>query len=678
MNTSSEKPGAVTGIETILIVDDCDDDRLLLRYYLESFHCRIIEASDGAEGLAAALRERPDLIISDANMPEMDGFQFLRAVRRSPEIRDVPFVFYSAVYTGDRDAELALSLGALAFIAKPKDPEEFHTELDQIVRKLEKEKGAPCPTLLENDEAYLRSYSRVVAAKLVDKVRKLRASESKFRKFFDTMRDVIIVVDGQRTIQDANEPALQHTFGYRLDEVIGKSARMLFPDEDTFRRLGEFYPPVPETRGTVLLETVYLRKNGERFHAEVSGNRLKDDTGTDIGYISVVRDITERKKLEEQLRHVQKMEALGTFAGGIAHDFNNIITAIIGFSSMIQSNLPPEDPSRENLREIMAAGERAASLTRSLLYYSKNDPICVEAVDVNEMIVQSSKLLQRLLGEDVLLEVKQAEGEFIVHGDRGQLEQVLMNLATNSRDAMPNGGKLLIETSRIEMNAEFLALHGYGKPGNYLLVTVTDTGSGMDETTRQRIFEPFFSTKASGEGTGLGLSIIYGIVKQHKGFVKVYSEPGKGASFRIYLPLVSEKGKKSGHPAMVSMRGGNEILLIVEDSNEIRALFAMILKEFGYRVHVAANGIEAVRILEEEQGHIDLALIDIILPGKNGRLVLDDLLAFSPHLKHIFMSGYPQDVISGKGLLETTEEYLQKPVVPNLLLGKVREILDRK
>jgi PAS domain S-box-containing protein len=678
MNTSSEKSGVVAGIETILIVDDNDDDRLLLRYYLESFHCRIIEAADGAEGLAVALRERPDLIISDAHMPEMDGFQFLRAVRRSPEIRDVPFVFYSAVYTGDRDAELAHSLGALAFIFKPKDPEEFHAELDQILRTLEKEESAPSPTLLENDEAYLRSYSRVVAARLVDKVRKLRASESKFRKFFDNMRDVVIVFDGQRAIQDANEPALQNTFGYSLDEVIGKSARMLFPDEDTFRRLGEFYSPVPDTRGTVLLETVYLRKNGERFHAEVSGNRLRDDTGTDIGYISVVRDITERKKLEEQLRHAQKMEALGTFAGGIAHDFNNIITAIIGFSSMIQSNLPPGDTSRENLREIMAAGERAAALTRSLLAYSKKDPACVEAVDVNEMIAQSAKLLQRLLGEDVLLDVKQEEGEFIVHGDRGQLEQVLMNLATNSRDAMPNGGRLLIETSRTEMNAEFPALHGYGKPGIYLLVTVTDTGRGMDEATRQRIFEPFFSTKASGEGTGLGLSIIYGIVKQHKGFVNVYSEPGKGASFRIYLPLISEKGKKSGHPAMVSMRGGNETLLIVEDSNEIRALFAMILKEFGYRVHVAANGIEAVRIMEEEQGHIDLALMDIILPGKNGRLVLDDLLSLSPHLKHIFMSGYPQDVISGKGLLETNEEYLQKPVVPNLLLGKVREILDRK
>lgn len=678
MTNAKDASLAVRNGAPILIVDDNADDRLLLRYYLEHFHCRIVEAADGAEGLSAALREKPRLIISDALMPGMDGFQFLREVRRSPEIRDVPFVFYSAVYTGLKDEELARSLGADDFIVKPKEPEEFNAELNRVLRAVEKERPAPCSALLESEEEYLRSYSDVVAAKLEEKVRELSASEGKFRKFFAGMRDAVIIIDGDRTILDANEPAITDTFGYNRAEVIGKSVRMLFPDEATFRKMGEFYSPSPDARMKGLLETVYMRKNGELFHAEVSGNRLRNETGESIGFISVIRDISDKKKLEEQLHHAQKMEALGTLAGGIAHDFNNIISAIIGYSSVVQMRLPPEDPSRETLQQIMSAGERAAALTRGILAYSRKDLVSMEPVDINEVILQTSKFLQRVIGEDVVLEVKTAEREFTVLGDRGQLEQVLMNFATNARDAMPDGGRLLVETTRVEIDTEFLAVHGYGKPGEYVLVTVTDTGMGIDETTRQRIFEPFFTTKDPGKGTGLGLSIVYGIIKQHQGFVNVYSEPEKGTCFRVYLPLTSVTRKMSERPSMGSLRGGNETLLIVEDSDEIRSLFTIMLTEFGYRVHGAANGGDAMKVMEEEKERIDLAIIDIIMPGKNGRQVLEDLLTLSPRLKYIFVSGYPRDIISGKGLLDDNSEYLQKPLVPHVLLGKVREILDRQ
>jgi PAS domain S-box-containing protein len=675
MTKDSDKSGPVSGIASILIVDDNDSDRLVLRYYLEHFHCRILEAADGAEGLAVALREKPCLIISDALMPGMDGFQFLREVRRSPEIRDVPFIFYSAVYTGQKDEELARSLGADDFIVKPLEPDEFNAELTRVLRSLEKERPSPSAYLLESEEEYLRSYSDVVAAKLEEKVRELSASEGKFRKFFAGMRDVVVIVDGDRIILDANEPALTDAFGYSRDEVVERNERILFPDESAYRKMGDFLSLLSDTHTRGLLETVYRRKNGELFHAEVSGNRLMDERDTVSGYISVIRDITEKKKLEEQLHHAQKMEALGTLASGIAHDFNNIISAIIGFSSIAQMRLTHDDPLQGTMREILSAGERAAALTRGILDYSRRDLARKEPVDINEVILQSSKFLQRVIGEDVLLDVKTGEEGLIVLGDRGELEQVFMNLATNARDAMPEGGKLLVETGRFEMGTEFIAAHGFGKAGEYILITVTDTGLGIDEATRKRIFEPFFTTKGPGKGTGLGLSIIYGIIKQHQGFINVYSEPGRGTTFRIYLPVVSA-ARKAGYPSMCAMRGGNETLLVVEDSDEIRSLFIMILKEFGYNVHNAANGNDALRIMEELQGRVDLALLDIILPGKNGRQVLDDLLSISPRLKYIFMSGYPRDIVSGKGLLEEGCECLQKPLAPHALLGKIREVLD--
>lgn len=678
MNNEEGGPDTA-GKPTILIVDDNENDRLLLRYYLNFFQCRILEADNGAEGLAVAVRERPILIVSDALMPEMDGFQFLREVRRTPGINQVPFVFYSAVYTGDRDEELALSLGADAFIAKPKDPEEFVRILNNILASAERRRPEPSASLLENDELYLRSYSRVIATRLEEKVRELSASESKFRNFFHNIRDVVIVVDGQRVILDANEPALVKVFGYSLEEILGKSSRMLFADEATYRKTGNHYTPGAESQAPGLLETVYRRKNGESFHAEVSGNILRDEAGKDMGYISVIRDITERKALEEQLHHAQKMEAIGTLAGGIAHDFNNIITAIIGFSTLVQMKMQPEDPSRENLREIISAGERAAALTRGLLSYSRKDAMRMDGLDLNEVVQQSLKLLKRVIGEDVILDVTQAGEPLFILGDSGQLEQLLMNLATNARDAMPCGGTLFIETKRITLDEDFQSRRGFGKTGDsYALLTVEDTGQGMDEATRQRIFDPFFTTKESGKGTGLGLSIVYGIVKQHNGYVDVSSEPGKGAVFNIYLPLTSAKVVKTDRPSMASMRGGDEVVLVVEDNEVIRNLFTAILGEFGYQAHPAADGMQAVGIVKELKGRIDLAIIDIIMPGKNGRQVLDDLLAISPELKHIFMSGYPRDVISGKALIDDSEGYLHKPVSPYTLLERVRDILDGK
>ncbi len=678
MNKAENGPDTA-GKPTILIVDDNENDRLLLRYYLDIFQCRILEADNGAEGLAAAVRERPILIVSDALMPEMDGFQFLREVRRTPGINQVPFVFYSAVYTGDHDEELALSLGADAFIAKPQDPEEFVRILNNILASAERRRPAPSASLLENDELYLRSYSRVIATRLEEKVRELSASESKFRNLFHNIRDVVILVDGQRVILDANEPALRKVFGYSLEEILGKNSRMLFADEATYRKMGRHYTPGAERQAPGLLETVYRRKNGESFPAEVSGNILRDEAGKDMGYISVIRDITERKALQEQLHHAQKMEAIGTLAGGIAHDFNNIITAIIGFSTLVQMKMPPEDPSRENLREIIAAGERAEALTRGLLTYSRKDAMRMDGLDLNEVVQQSLKLLKRVIGEDVILDVTQAGEPLFILGDSGQLEQLLMNLATNARDAMPDGGTLFIETKRIALDEDFHSRRWFGKTGDsYALLTVEDTGQGMDEATRQRIFDPFFTTKESGKGTGLGLSIVYGIVKQHNGYVDVSSEPGKGTTFNIYLPLTSVKVVKTDRPSMASMRGGDEVVLVVEDNEVIRNLFTAILREFGYQAHPAADGVQALGIVEELKGRIHLAIIDIIMPGKNGRQVLDDLLAISPGLKHIFMSGYPRDVITGKVLIDEHEEYLHKPVSPYTLLERVRDILDGK
>jgi signal transduction histidine kinase len=389
--------------------------------------------------------------------------------------------------------------------------------------------------------------------------------------------------------------------------------------------------------------------------------------------------IVEQKRTEEQLRQAQKMEAIGRFSAGIAHDFNNILTIIFGYCTMMQMNMSCDDSTREKAGHILAAAERAANLTRSLLTFSRKEELKLEQINLNDSIRNVETFLRRIIGEDITLIMSLNEEDIEIFADHGHIEQVLMNLATNARDAMPDGGIFSIGTEVVEIDETFIKMHGFGTPGRYAVISVADTGVGMDEATRQHIFEPFFTTKETGHGTGLGLSIIYGIIEQHKGQITVYSEPGQGATFRIYLPIVL--GNSPADAAKACCREilcGHETILVVDDEAAIRQYLELFLTQLGYSVFLARDGQEAIDAFREKKHEVDLVLMDVILPNKNGREAALEIRKIKSDIKIIFTSGYPYDLVHGRNLLENGEQLLMKPLTPTELAVKLRVVLDDK
>ncbi|MEA5114945.1 MAG: ATP-binding protein [Geobacteraceae bacterium] len=426
------------------------------------------------------------------------------------------------------------------------------------------------------------------------------------------------------------------------------------------------------------LESPVLTSFGDERVIEWHHIPLTDALGQFAGILSSGEDITERRNLEAQLRHSQKMDAIGQFAGGVAHDFNNIITVIIGYCSVMQMQMAEEDPQRQNIKQVLAAADRAANLTRSLLLLSRKESINPRKADLNEIVTNVGKFISRIIGEDIRLKTALCKAPLEVCVDSGQIEQILMNLSTNSRDAMEKGGTLAIETSLYQITNTFVQAHGYGSPGKYALLTVSDSGKGMVEKTRKRIFEPFFTTKEIGKGTGLGLSIVYGIVKQHSGFINVYSEIGEGTTFKVYLPIISGKNEE-GHeiPVLELAKTGTETILVAEDDTSVRTLVESILKEFGYKVLLANDGQHAVQVFSTNKKSIQLVLMDIIMPRKSGREAFKEIREMEPGIKVLFMSGYTTEIIRNRGEFEKSVELIAKPVQPLELLGRIRETLDR-
>jgi PAS domain S-box-containing protein len=426
--------------------------------------------------------------------------------------------------------------------------------------------------------------------------------------------------------------------------------------------------------GKVTLEARLTTKNGTTVPFFLTGFRMV--AGDKRYLVAVGIDVSERKRLEEQLRQAQKMESIGTLAGGIAHDFNNILTAIIGYGSLLQMKMKEGDPLRYNVEQILSSANRAASLTQGLLAYSRKQILNPQPVSANTIIKKVDLLLTRLIGENIELKTMLTDDDVTVLADAGQVEQVLMNLATNARDAMPEGGYLFIETQRIEFSEESAKAHEFGKSGTYVLITVTDSGMGMDEKTRQRIFEPFFTTKEVGQGTGLGLAIVYGIIKQHNGTINVYSEEGRGTTFKIYLPVVPTFERQRLPVELPPIQGGVETVLVAEDDEVVRKLTRNVLEQFGYTVIEAEDGEDAVNKFMEHRDVIKLLLFDVIMPRKSGREACAKIKIFSPDMKVLFLSGYTSETIQRKGLLEPGENFIMKPVPVNELLRKVRSILD--
>lgn len=409
---------------------------------------------------------------------------------------------------------------------------------------------------------------------------------------------------------------------------------------------------------------------------------LRNDRNEIIAMLAITRDITEQRKLEDQLRQAQKMEAVGTFAGGIAHDFNNILTAIIGYASILQMKLAEDNPLRMNVEHILASAERGAQLTRRLLAFGRKQIINPKLVNLHEIIRKMEHLLIRIIGEDIVLRIALKtvpdDEALMVMVDTGQMEQVLMNLATNARDSMPEGGTLTIETGSIELDEGYAKTHGYGKPGRYAVITVSDTGTGMAENTRVRIFEPFFTTKETGKGTGLGLSIAYGIMKQHDGYINVYSEPEKGTTFKLYLPQVRPEIKPALVQESIPFLSGVETILLAEDDSEVRDLTRKVLEESGYTVIEAVDGEDAVSKVTENKKRIQLAILDVVMPKKNGKEAYDEIKKIAPRVRVLFTSGYTANTIQTRGFIDEGLHSIAKPVPPKQFLLKVREVLDER
>lgn len=393
--------------------------------------------------------------------------------------------------------------------------------------------------------------------------------------------------------------------------------------------------------------------------------------------MEIATDISKHRNLEEQLHHAQKMESIGTLAGGIAHDFNNILSAIIGYGQFTLMKMPTDDPLRHNIESMLEAADRAAYLTKELLLFSRKQPIDKKAMDLNLVVARVEKFLKKVISEDISSQIALHDSELPVIADAYQLEQVLMNLATNARDSMPHGGKLTISTGIVSLNEEFGSVYGFGRPGEFALITVADTGTGMDTATQQKIFEPFFTTKEVGKGTGLGLAVAYGIIEQHDGYITVQSEPGKGTTFRIYLPIIGTQIKEDGLAGhVVSAVGGTETILLAEDDEAVRDMTRRLLTEFGYIVITAVDGADAVSLFAANSQRIDLLLFDLIMPKMNGKEALDEIREIRPGIKVLFCSGYAPETVRLKVLLAEGTHFITKPASSLELLRKVRSVLD--
>jgi two-component system cell cycle sensor histidine kinase/response regulator CckA len=680
---------------TILCVDDEPANLKLLENILVPRGYTVVSAAGGHDALSLIRSQSIDLVLLDVIMPGMDGFEVCRLIKQDPRFRNTPVIMITAL-TAKQDRIRGIEAGAEEFLSKPFDQGEALArvkillemkELHDARDRTESQREAAI-TALRESHSKLESQVRERTAQLASANEKLQADILQLKRADEILllrdRAIESMIHGlcitdpaqpDNPIIYANESFLRIT-GRDRQDVMGRNCRFLQGPETSPEAIEQVRSAIREGK-SCWVELLNYRRDGTSFWNSLSISAIRDADGRVEHFVGVLTDISPLKLMEQQFHRAQKMEAVGQLAGGVAHDFNNLLTIISGYSELLLGMLPPDDSSREAIKAISEAGERAAGLTRQLLSFSRHAVMEMKVLDLNQVVRETEKLLRRMIGEDLVLTTVLDPNVSRIKADPGHIGQVLMNLAVNARDALPHGGKLTIETSDVILDETYAAGHLDCKPGPYVMLAVSDNGCGMPPEVQAHIFEPFFTTKGQGSGTGLGLSTVYGIVRQSGGTINLYSESGYGTSFKIYLPAVNEQLDPSADgPRAADARGGTETILLVEDEDAVRAIALLALRTHGYTVLQAESGKNALRIFQQHEGRIDLIVTDVIMPGMNGRELAEELCLRYSGLKVLYMSGYTGDSAILNGVLREKVAFLQKPYTPLSLARKVRQVLD--
>ncbi len=672
----------------VLIIDDSPTQAERLRLILEAAEFTVTAARTGEEALAIIGKGGIDAVVSDVVMPRLTGFELCRRLKEDLRSAHIPVILLTTL-NSPADILQALECGADNFLIKPADPALLVQRLRDLAstRSSGKTPGGNAQIMnllvstveettrvnralqareaeLEAARRKLEEYARVQAGRAT-------LSEGKYRSLMEQAHDAIAIADRNGVIVEVNREA-EILFKVPRSAIVGRLYLELVPSEEEGRARELFAELLG--RGLVKVDAFPLKQgDGGRVLADLSASVVQ--LAGDPVLMIIARDITERRLLEQQFLEAQKMEAVGQLAGGIAHDFNNLLTVIDGYASFLLEDQEGGEAWRDGVVQIQKAVDRAAALTRQLLAFGRRQVLAPRNLDLNTVLNDMSGLIRLLLGEGVRLVPVPAAGLPAVHADSGQLEQVIMNLVTNARDAMPKGGRLTLATGVVELGEEEARAAGGLSPGRFVSLTVSDTGIGMAPDVKARIFEPFFTTKEKGRGTGLGLSTAYGIIRQSGGRLSVESEPGRGAAFKILLPAVTGRpAEQTGRPERTPPPQGKETILLVEDESAIRDLVSRTLGRQGYRVVATEDAETAVKAARE--GMVHLVITDVVMPGMSGPELVSQLSGFVAGLKGLYMSGYAQAGIVQHGTMESGFAFIQKPFTPDALARKVREVLD--
>jgi PAS domain S-box-containing protein len=651
----------------ILIVDDKEQDRYLLKVLLEHSGYNVDSASNGVEALDKARKGPPDCIISDILMPQMDGFMLCREWRNDLELRRLPFIFYTATYTDPRDERFALDLGADRFIVKPAEPQELISVIDEVFTN-GSIKDVPDKLTENGSESYFKGYSEVLVRKLEDKL-------ELFTAIFETDPNAIFLLSESLTIQNVNRTA-EKILEIKADQVLDRHFIDTVTSSDAERSVFTEHLRLIEVDGVLVdFKCPLINVNSIKRQISWNGRAIHRGDKTLAGILLIGKDITDqvaaekrKEELERQLLQAQRMEVAGRLSGGIAHDFNNFLSAIMSFADLIQNELDLPPRQAEYLKQITLCTDRAATLTRQLLAFSRKQILEPKVINCNTIIAGLSPMLRQLTGENIKFFSSLAPDLCTIKADPGRIEQVIMNLAVNSRDAMPDGGTLTVLTRNSDPLTDTRV-----PSGNYCVIIVSDSGCGMDETTMARMFEPFFTTKEPGKGTGLGLATVYGIVKQSDGHIFCSSVPGKGTSFTLYFPKITEPVTTILSPQLQPVaKKGTETILVAEDDPTIRLVTEKLLGNAGYSVITATNSSDVLSAAQKYSGSIELLLSDMVMPGISGKELYNKIHSLYPEMKVLFTSGYTSEIA------DMGTPFLQKPFNQKILLEKVRAVLDSK